>query len=175
MRQLGLSLGVLLLPLALGCKTAPEPSPAQASSPSPGPASDAPPPSPGPAEPVPAASAGSAPGTAASGERTYAEGTTAITAKVGERFLVALPANVTVPMKWHIDPPPDAKLLETGEEKYFDEPPKGCEGCTGYGGTRVFSFVAKAAGSTALSFALRPLGDPEGAARKQVKIEVTVR
>jgi hypothetical protein len=77
-------------------------------------------------------------------------------------------------MKWHLDPPPDSKLLAIGEEQYFDDPPKGCEGCTGYGGTRVFSFEAKGAGSTSLSFALRPLSEPSGKARKQVTIGVTV-
>jgi predicted secreted protein len=171
MRQLGLSLAAFAL--ALGCKAAPEPSPAEASSPLPT-ANEAPPPPPGPAEtgaaPAPSAPPAGVPGA----ERTYAEGTKAITAKVGERFAIALPANVTIPMKWRIDPPPDVKLLAAGEEKYFEEPPKGCDGCTGYGGTRVFPFEAKAAGTTTLHFALRPLSDPKGKAHKEASIDVTV-
>jgi predicted secreted protein len=171
MRQLGLSLAACAL--ALGCKAAPEPSPAEASSPLPT-ATNAPaPPPPGP-DPAPAPGASAAPSGASGAERTYAEGTKTIAAKIGERFAIALPANVTIPMKWRIDPPPDAKLLAAGEEKYVEEPPKGCDGCTGYGGTRVFPFEAKAAGTTTLHFALRPLTDPKGKAQKEATIEVTV-
>jgi predicted secreted protein len=173
MRQLGLILAFAGL-AALGCKTAPQPSPADASSPAASATGEPAQPAPRSSEVAPAPAASAEPAPAPGGERTYAEGTKALEVRVGERFAIALPANVTIPMKWRIDPPPDAKLLAASEEKYFEEPPKGCDGCTGYGGTRVFPFEAKAAGTTTLHFALRPLSDPKGKAQKETTIEVTI-
>jgi predicted secreted protein len=171
MRQLGLIV-LSLACLELGCKAAPEPSPAGASAPLPNPTSEGPPPAVTATEattpPPPPPSA------APASDRTYAEGAKSISAKPGERFAVALPANVTIPMKWRIEPAPDAALLKLLEEKYFDEPPMGCDGCTGYGGTRVFSFEARGAGKTTLHFALKPLTNPAAKAEKEVSIEVTV-
>ncbi|HEY3496594.1 MAG TPA: protease inhibitor I42 family protein [Polyangiaceae bacterium] len=168
--------------LFAGCKAAPEPSPAEASSPATPPAGDAPPPAAPPASEVapapaptdtppgaPAPVGGAAP---AGSERTYAEGTKSISAKVGERFAVALPSNITIPMKWRLDPAPDAKLLALTQEQHTDAPPKGCDGCTGYGGTRLFTFEAKGAGKTSLHFALKPLTNPGGASQKDVTIDV---
>ena len=187
MRQLGLkpSAGRFrLVPACLlvlqfaGCKAAPEPSPAEASSPATPPAGEAPPPAAPPAsepapEPPDAPPGAPAPlGNAAGSERTYAEGTKSISAKVGERFAVALPANITIPMKWRIEPAPDAKVLTLTQEQHADAPPKGCDGCTGYGGTRLFTFEAKGAGKTSLHFALKPLTNPSGASQKDVTIEV---
>jgi predicted secreted protein len=190
MRKLGLTQSSLLaVVLVIGCKTAPEPSPAEASAPQPPvpaapeaptagtPSPEAPPPSPeaappGAPAPTPSAAATDQPLTA--GSPTYSEGTKSISAKVGSRFAVALPSNITIPMKWRLEPAPDGKLLSLTEEKHFDQPPPGCDGCVGYGGTRLFSFEAKAPGKQTLKFALRPLTDPKGKAQKEVSIDVAI-
>ena len=175
MRKLGLGrrfsaleLGILLAGGACltGCKAAPETAPPGASAPvaTTAPAAQAPP---------PAASAG--PPGAAGTTRVYAESSASIQASVGEKFSVALPANITVPMKWRLEPPPDAKLLALGGERYVDQPPADCSGCTGYGGTRIFDFAATGSGNVKLHFALRPLSDPQGTAQKEVSIDVTVK
>jgi predicted secreted protein len=170
-RCVGLGAACLLAALASACKASPEPSPAEASSPVGAPASEPPPVA--PTAPDSASAAPPAPSSApAATERTYAEGTKTITAKVGERFSIALPSNITIPMKWRIEPPPDAKLLALVEEKHHDEPPPGCDGCTGYGGTRLFHFEAKGAGKSTLHFALKPLTNPGAKAEKEVTIEV---
>lgn len=173
MRKLGLTLA--LVALGIACKTAPETSPPGASSPA-STATEAPAPIPTPpatSAPAPAATPPSAP--AASGPRTYPESTTSIEAKVGEKFSVALPANITVPYKWRLEPAPDPKVLAVGEETYISEPPAGCQGCAGYGGTRLFAFTAAGAGKVELHFALRPLNEPKGAAQKEARIAVSVR
>lgn len=106
--------------------------------------------------------------------KTYTESTKSISAKVGERFSVAVPSNITIPMKWRLEPVPDGKVLSLTDEKHFDQPPAGCADCVGYGGTRIFSFEAKAAGKHTLKFALRPLTDPKGTAQKEVGIDVVI-
>jgi len=182
MRQLGLTTGSLLaVVLAIGCKTAPEPAPAEASAPTPpvaaapeaptaatptpqasGPSAEATP----PGAPLPVASAAPADAPVGATSPTYSEGTKSISAKVGSRFAVALPSNITIPMKWRLEPAPDAKLLTLTDEKHFDQPPAGCDGCVGYGGTRLFHFEAKGPGKQTLKFAFRPLSDPKGKAQK---------
>jgi predicted secreted protein len=106
--------------------------------------------------------------------KAYSESTKSISAKVGERFTVALPSNITIPMKWRLEPTPDGKVLTLTDEKHFDQPPAGCDGCVGYGGTRIFGFEAKGAGKQTLKFTLRPLTDPKGTAQKEVAIDVAV-
>ena len=170
---------------AIGCKAAPEPAPAEASAPKP-PEPVAAPEAAAPTAPAAAPSSDPPPGAPAApppasgdqpvgaGTRTYTDATKSISAKAGERFAVALPSNVTIPMKWHLAPTPDAKVLALTEEKHFDQPPPGCDGCTGYGGTRLYSFEAKGAGKATLHFALKPLTDPSGKSQKEVTIEVTI-
>ena len=174
MRKLGLNtphFGLRFLILAgvlgLACKTAPETAPPGASAPTTALA---------PLPPSPTSAPSPAPTNAAAGApRTYDAATTSIEAAVGEAFNVALPSNITVPMKWRLEPPPDPKLLAAGDDKYVEEPPPGCPACTGYGGTRIFSFAATGAGTLTLHFALRPLTDPHGPAQKEVSIAVTIR
>lgn len=155
--------------LVVACKTSPETAPPGASAPV---ATTSP--LPGPSAPPGAEPPAAAP-PRANGPRTYADSTTDIAAAVGESFVVALPANVTVPMKWRLEPPPDPKLLTTGDETYVEHPPADCPGCTGYGGTRLFRFTAAGAGKLTLHFALRPLTDPHGDARKEVSIAVELK
>lgn len=184
MRQLGLKKHAFFsIVLALGCRAAPEPSPAEASAPKPPEptaAPEAPTAAAAPTAEAPPSAATPAPSAAPSdppvGASTpaYTDSTKNISAKVGDRFAVALPSNITIPMKWRLEPAPDGKLLTLTEEKHFDQPPPGCDGCTGYGGTRLFSFEAKGAGKQTLKFALRPLTDPKGKAQKEVSIDVVI-
>jgi predicted secreted protein len=178
MRKLGLIFSALAL-AALGCKTSPETAPPGPSAPvtSPGPGPTPPPPGPAATTASPAGStpAPTAPAPPAGPGRTYPESTRSIQATAGERFFVALPANITVPMKWRIEPPPDPKLLDVGEEKYENQPPADCPGCAGYGGTRTFSFTAAGPGKLQLHFTLRPLTDVKGPILKEVKIDVEIK
>jgi predicted secreted protein len=152
--------------LALACKTSPETAPPGASAPT---AVTSLPSSPSVAA-TPTASSWTTPV-----PRTYDAATTRVEAGVGEAFNVALPSNITTPMKWRVEPPPDPKLLAGGDDKYVEQPPAECPGCAGYGGTRIFPFVATAPGSVKLHFALRPLSDAKGPAQKEVTIDVTIK
>jgi hypothetical protein len=87
--------------------------------------------------------------------------------------VVALPANVTTPMKWRIEPEPDAAVLALADRRYADQPPADCAGCTGYGGTDSFTFETKGAGAATLHFRYLPLRG-EGPAQREVSIEVRV-
>jgi hypothetical protein len=173
MRKLGLIFSAVTV--VLGCKTSPETAPPGASAPvtSPGSSPAAPPPTPSSTAGTPAPPAAASPPAGAA--RTYPESTRSIQATAGERFFVALPANITVPMKWRIEPPPDPKLLDVGEEKYENQPPPACPGCAGYGGTRTFSFTAAGPGKLELHFTLRPLTDAKGPILKEVKIDVEIK
>jgi predicted secreted protein len=150
--------------LALACKTSPETAPPGASAPTAVttlPSSTSPAPTaPRQATPVP---------------RTYDASTTSVTVAVGEAFNIALPGNITVPMKWRVEPRPDPKILAQGDDTYVEQPPAECPGCAGYGGTRVFPFTATAPGTVTLHFTLRPLSDPKGPAQKEVTVTVTIQ
>jgi predicted secreted protein len=171
MRKLGLDQKTALsfLLFCVACKASPEPTPAEASAPSTATAAapEAPAAAPGPTAPSTAAPV------AAGGPKLYGETTKTISAKVGERFVVALPSNITVPFKWRLDPP-DVKLVALLDEKHVDEPPAGCGDCVGYGGTRLYTFETKGSGSASLHFALKPLTDPAGPSQKDVTVAVTV-
>jgi predicted secreted protein len=110
----------------------------------------------------------------ASAVNVYGQTTHQISVKPGARFSVLLPASIGTPMKWRIDPTPDAAVLSVLGESYADAPPADCADCTGYAGTRRFDFDAKAPGKVALDFAYRPLTQPKGPAEKQVHIDVSV-
>ncbi len=100
--------------------------------------------------------------------------TSAIDAVPGERFVVALAANITTPFKWTLSGQDEsvARLLEDG---YTDAPPAGCEGCVGYGGTASFTFEAVGVGDTTLDFTYRGLGQSDGPAQRETHIVVRVR
>ncbi len=172
MRKLGLITGALL---ALACKTSPESAPpatATAGAPA---ASPAPPPAATTGAPALATSPPVAAAPPAGSPRTYPESTRNIQAVAGEKFQVALPANITVPMKWRLEPPPEPNLLSVGEEQYEDQPPPACPGCAGYGGTRTFTFTAAGPGKLELHFTLRPLTDVKGPILKEVRIDVEIK
>jgi len=164
----------LLLPFVLSgvplaCKAAPETAPPGASAPTA--ATVVSPPPAGPTVPTEATAAP----VASPGAHVYADSTTSIQVAPGEHFSVALPANITVPMKWRLEPPPDPNLLGAGEDKYVEAPPADCATCTGYGGTRIFPFTAIGQGKVTLRFALRPLTDPHGTSQKDVTIAVEIK
>jgi hypothetical protein len=121
-------------------------------------------------EPTPSAT----PGTTSATNHVYSQATRQITAKPGERFSVVLPASIGTPMKWRIDPAPDAAILGVLGESYTDSPPSDCADCTGYAGTRRFDFEAKVPGKLALDFGYRPLTQPKAPPEKQVHIDVSV-
>lgn len=182
MRELGLSahlprprpraeLAFALLLLPLGCKTAPETAPPGASAPTTAAAPIPAAPASTPATPPGAAPSGAAP---SAGPRVYPDSTTNVSARVGEAFSIALPANVTVPYRWRLEPAPDAHVLVTGGEQYVEQPPAGCPSCVGYGGTRLFAFTAAGPGSVTLHFALLPLSG-QGEPAKTATIEVEVK
>lgn len=89
---------------------------------------------------------------AAPGSRIYDETAQIIEAHPADGFTVALKGNATTPFEWRLDPNPDAAVVAPSGHTYTDTPPPGCTGCTGYGGTDSFSFVAKGAGETDLHF-----------------------
>jgi predicted secreted protein len=158
------ALGVLAGVWVLGCKTSPETAPPGASAPTTQVTA-----MPRTSPPAPATNSASPPA------RIYDASTTSIDVNVGDAFNVALPSNITVPMKWRVEPQPDPKLLAGGDDKYVEEAPPGCSACTGYGGTRLFPFAATGAGTVTLHFTYRPLSDAQGPAQKEVTITVNIK
>ena len=105
---------------------------------------------------------------------TYDVNTKSITAKAGTHFALLLPATISTPMKWRIQPAPDAAVLSVAGESYSDTPPADCAGCTGYPGTKRFDFDAHAAGKQTLHLSYGSLTDPKAKPEKELTIDVTV-
>jgi predicted secreted protein len=105
---------------------------------------------------------------------TYDANTKAITAKAGTHFALLLPATISTPMKWRMQPAPDAAVLSVVGESYSDTPPADCAGCTGYPGTKRFDFEAHAPGKQTLHLAYGSLTDPKAKPEKELTIDVTV-
>ena len=170
MHQLGLTLtfAVSLSALA-GCRTS-EPAqgapPASATSVAPpiGSASAA-----ADAGPPPAAASAQA-----SAPPLYDETSRSVDARAGDQFVVVLPANTGTPFKWRVEPPPDATVVTLVDRRYSDAPPKDCAGCTGYGGTDAFTFLASGAGTATLHFAYAHVGKHDSPPSKEVAIAVHV-
>lgn len=161
MRELGLSVIAVVLAVGSGCQTS-EPArtspPSSATNPG-GPGA----PNVGPPAPNAAPSGGVE-------SRVYDETVQLVDVAMNGRFTIALPANVTTPLEWKLEPDPDPALLGLAERKYTDTPPPGCQGCTGYPGTDAFTFVAKGPGEAALHFAYREIRKGAPPAK-----EITVR
>ncbi|MEO7032766.1 MAG: protease inhibitor I42 family protein [Polyangiaceae bacterium] len=104
----------------------------------------------------------------------YDVNTKSITAKSGTHFVLLLPATISTPMKWRMQPPPDAAVLTLAGESYTEAPPTDCAGCTGYPGTKQFEFEAHAAGKQTLHLAYGSLTDPKAKPEKELSIDVTV-
>ena len=113
-------------------------------------------------------------GSVAAESRVYDETARAIDARTGERFVIALKANVTTPFEWRLEPEPNAAVVVPSEHKYTDAPPQGCSGCVGYGGTDSFAFVAKAPGEADLHFAYRQITKKDVPPNRTVDIHVRV-
>jgi predicted secreted protein len=170
MRKLGLTIELTLIAalIAAGCTRTAN----SGSVPPPGSDSSA-----STAQPAPSAAASSstAPSTselaATAGDNAYNDSTKAITAKVGERFTLNLPANITTPYKWIVASPDTNVTL--AERHYQEKPPAGCSGCVGYPGTDRLTFEAKQPGETKLVLRYAPLRSNEPAER-ELTITVTV-
>lgn len=106
--------------------------------------------------------------------KVYDEKTSTISAHVGERFVVALPGNITTPLKWSLDPASMSDLVTLSSQSYSDAPPAECAGCVGYPGTAHFIFDAAQEGKTKLRFAYRKLGQTSGQAKREIVIDLTV-
>lgn len=104
----------------------------------------------------------------------YDQSSKNIQATAGQKFIVMLPANITTPMQWRIDPEPDSSLLTMVSKEYVDKPPKECPNCVGYGGTRIFYFKAHGAGETKLHFKYVGLGATDEPPEKQVDIDLHI-
>lgn len=152
LRSLSLSLSLGLV----ACASTPEPAPA----PQPAPASPTDPATPGPAAP--------------SNAPVYdGNATPSIKARAGERFTVALPANITTPFKWVVANPNES-IVKLVADDYKDAPPPGCQGCVGFGGTTTLTFEAVAPGAHPLNLAYRGLGQADAPAQREVAIQLTV-
>jgi predicted secreted protein len=102
------------------------------------------------------------------------EETPRIQARRGERFVVALAANITTPYKWELDVSAAPGLTQVVDSTYHETPPEGCEGCVGYGGTRSFTLRALAPGTGTLLFSYRGIGEQEAPAARELAIQLTV-
>jgi predicted secreted protein len=117
-----------------------------------------------------------APGPAASsGPAVYDQTTTAISAKVGDHFTVALPGNVSTGYVWRLEPKPDGSIVVAADATYATDPHVGSPVCAGCPGTFSFALTANAAGSATLHFVDIPPGGPRpGAPSKEISIALTV-
>jgi len=105
--------------------------------------------------------------------RVYDESTSQIEAHVGERFEVALPANVTTPFKWTLAPESLSDVATLSAQTYTDAPPAGCERCVGYPGTAHFTLDAAQEGETTLKFMYRELGE-NGETKRELSVALRV-
>ncbi len=108
----------------------------------------------------------------ATSSKAYDDSTRTIDAKLGERFTVNLPANVTTPYKWVVASPEEVVALV--ERHYDDSSPAKCDGCVGRGGTDRLTFEAKHEGSATLLLKYAPLRSKSEPAQREVSISVTV-
>ena len=120
------------------------------------------------------AAAISSAGAPASGAKVYPQTTKGIDARVGERFNVVLPGNVTTPFEWRFDEGADKNVVTLAEHSYTDAPPASCAGCDGYKGTFNFTFTAKAPGAAKLHFSYARATPPGAAAEKEYTVDVHV-
>jgi predicted secreted protein len=159
MRELGLALGITLLMAASACQSS---EPARTNPPSsatnPGTST------------LPHAGPDPAP---AGDPRIYDDKVTSIEAGPNGSFTIALPANVSTPLEWKLEPEPNPAILALSGRKYTDSPPAGCQACTGYPGTDAFTFVAKGPGEAVLHFVYRELRKDAPPAR-EITVQVRV-
>lgn len=125
------------------------------------------------AEPTAPAPTASAP-MPASDPRFYDRTTKSIDARQGDRFVVALPGNVTTGFQWRQEPPADKAILTSAAPTYASAPPAGCPACVGYGGTFLFELVAAGPGSTKVHFAYVQAGRDPPPPTEEVTIVVNV-
>lgn len=87
-----------------------------------------------------------------------------VKAAVGSRLVLGLPSNLTTGFDWKITAIDPAILKQVGESTYKQDP--SAPGKVGVGGTRIWTFDVKAAGSTTLTLEYRqgwmPASEPAG-------------
>jgi len=153
-----------LLALTLGCHRAAD-APRDSSA-GQGPATDR------PAAATPASS--TAPATATPQGRVYDETTTSITAKVGERFTVALSGSTSRPFEWKLGSPPAAGVLALVEHGYAEKAPVGCQGCGGGEGAFTFAFEASGKGGATVRIVYARVAPADSPPTKEITIQVRV-
>ncbi|MGC4067052.1 MAG: protease inhibitor I42 family protein [Polyangiaceae bacterium] len=94
---------------------------------------------------------------------------------VGVPFTVALPANITTPYKWVVDPSTDASVLELTKDEYVASPPAECPGCVGTGGRRLLTFQPKRTATSQLAMSYRSITNASEPPAKQFVVRVVVR
>jgi len=109
---------------------------------------------------------------AAQADKIYDDTTRTIAGKVGDKFTINLPANITTPYKWVVDSPESVVALT--ERHYEEKPPVGCTNCVGYPGTDRLTFEAKSGGTATLVLRYAPLRSKTDPAERELSIEVTI-
>jgi len=110
-----------------------------------------------------------------SDDKIYGQATTAIDAKAGDHFTVAVPGNATTAYTWRVDPNPDASVLTVTDPKYASSAPPNCNQCAGHGGTYSFAVSASAVGIATLHLVKVHVGRVPGKPIQEVTITVTVK
>jgi len=104
--------------------------------------------------------------------KTYDDSTRAIEAKVGDRFTINLPANITTPYKWVVASP--ETLVVLAERHYDDTASAKCDGCVGRSGTDRLTFEAKHDGTATLVLKYAPLRSKSDPPERELSIQVTI-
>jgi len=104
--------------------------------------------------------------------KTYDDSTRAIEAKVGDRFTINLPANITTPYKWVVASP--ETLVVLAERHYDDTASAKCDGCVGRSGTDRLTFEAKHEGTATLVLKYAPLRSKSDPPERELSIQVTI-
>ncbi len=104
--------------------------------------------------------------------RVFDDSARTIEAKVGERFTINLPANITTPYKWVVASPETVVAL--AERHYDDTQNSKCDGCAGRSGTDRLTFEAKQDGTATLVLRYAPLRSKTEPPARELSIQVTV-
>ena len=104
--------------------------------------------------------------------KTFDDSTRTIEAKVGDRFTINLPANITTPYKWVVASPETLVVLT--DRHYDDTASAKCDGCAGRSGTDRLTFEAKHDGTATLVLKYAPLRSKSDPPERELSIQVTI-
>lgn len=128
-----------------------------------------------PSTPTSTSSSTPAEATAPTG-KVYDESVRSIEVQVGERFTIRLPANITTPYKWTVEPPrTEPPPVVLAERHYQDSPPYDCPACVGYPGTDALTFEARALGKTTLTMRYAPIRATTEPPERELVVQVAVK